>query len=49
MHLVPAEFTLETAYGSVTPLHRPEDFEALIDQAMGGHAAEVVREMEGRP
>jgi AbrB family looped-hinge helix DNA binding protein len=29
VRLVPATFTLESAYGSVTPQNRPEDFKAL--------------------
>lgn len=29
VRLVPATFTLESAFGSVTPRNRPEDFKAL--------------------
>jgi antitoxin PrlF len=29
VRLVPATFTLESAYGSVTPRNRPEDFKAV--------------------
>jgi lipoyl(octanoyl) transferase len=41
--LRPATFTLESAYGSVAPLNRPEDFQAMIRQAMEDHADEVQR------
>ncbi|HWO93244.1 MAG TPA: AbrB/MazE/SpoVT family DNA-binding domain-containing protein [Dehalococcoidia bacterium] len=43
-----ARFTLETAYGSVPPKHRPEDFEAMKDQAMEEHAEEVARVLHRR-
>ena len=33
MRLVPAQFTLESAYGSVEPLRRPEDFERITREA----------------
>lgn len=33
VRLVPAAFTLETAYGSVTPLTQPEDFAAISNAA----------------
>ncbi len=33
VRLVPATFTLESAYGSVTPRSRPEDFKALSRMA----------------
>ncbi|MGI8551601.1 MAG: AbrB/MazE/SpoVT family DNA-binding domain-containing protein [Dehalococcoidia bacterium] len=45
MHLLPPEYTLESAYGSVVPKHRPEDFDAMIDEAMEEHAEEVVRKL----
>ncbi|TAK33884.1 MAG: hypothetical protein EPO21_11730 [Chloroflexota bacterium] len=45
VRLQPVTFTLESAYGSVTPRKRPEDFERLIRDAMDEHAEEVVREM----
>ena len=40
-----ATFTLESAYGSVTPLNVPEDFDALISEAMDAHADRVVVEL----
>ena len=39
VRLVPAQFTLETAYGSVEPLHRPEDFERMTRDAKEAKAA----------
>ncbi|MDP2935295.1 MAG: hypothetical protein Q8O86_02270 [Dehalococcoidia bacterium] len=48
VRLAPVEFTLESAYGSVTPINRPEDFEELIREAMEEHTEEVIREMKSR-
>lgn len=48
VRLVPARFTLESGYGSVTPRKRPEDFKRHIREAMEEHADEVVQEMQGR-
>ena len=48
VRLAPVAFTLESAYGSVTPLHRPEDFDTMIAEAMEDHADQVVREMANR-
>jgi antitoxin PrlF len=48
VRLLPAKFTLESAYGSVTPLHRPENFEEMIQEAMEEHADEVVSEMQNQ-
>ncbi len=45
VRLIPAKFTLESAYGSISPRKRPEDFELLIEEAMDEHADEVVREL----
>ncbi len=45
VRLAPAKFTLESAYGSVTPLHRPEDFEAIKEQALEAKAEEQVRKL----
>ncbi len=33
VRLVPAQFSLESAYGSVAPLRRPEDFERITREA----------------
>ncbi len=43
--LAPAVFTLETAFGSVTPINRPENFKEVSRQAMEEHAEELVRKM----
>lgn len=43
--LVPARFTLESAYGSVKPSQRPEDFEALIREAKEARAEKTLREL----
>jgi len=48
VRLVPADFTLESAYGSVTPRKRPEDFEEAVREGMDQHADEVVREMQAK-
>jgi AbrB family looped-hinge helix DNA binding protein len=45
VRLMPVEFTLEETFGSVTPLHRPEDFEELSRLAKDEKAARSVREM----
>ncbi len=44
VRLVPAEFTLESAYGSVEPLQRPEDFSAISREAKEEHAARIARD-----
>jgi len=43
--LVPRELTLEETFGSVTPLNRPEDFEALSRQAKEEKADRTVRKI----
>jgi antitoxin PrlF len=48
VRLTPAKFTLESAYGSVTPVSRPEDFEAIKEEALAEKAEEVVRELRGK-
>jgi antitoxin PrlF len=44
--LLPEPFTIETAFGAVEPINRPEDFEALLEIAMDEHAEHVLREMD---
>lgn len=39
VHIKPVTFTLESAYGSVEPLHRPEDVDELIYEAKAERAA----------
>jgi AbrB family looped-hinge helix DNA binding protein len=46
VRLRPAKFTLESAYRSVTPLNRPEDFDRMIQEAMEDHADEVQAELQ---
>ena len=43
-----ARFTLKSAFGSVTPKHRPEDFDAMIDDAMEEQADHIVRSLRRR-
>lgn len=43
--LMPPRFTLETAFGSVEPLNRPEDFEEVIRDAKDEHAQRTVEKM----
>ena len=43
--LAPAAFSLESAYGSVKPSRKPEDFEALIREAKVARVEESVREL----
>ncbi|HOG45064.1 MAG TPA: AbrB/MazE/SpoVT family DNA-binding domain-containing protein [Anaerolineae bacterium] len=45
VYLTVVKETLESAYGAVEPLHRPEDFHALRDRAIDDHAAETLRGM----
>jgi len=45
VRLRPARYTLETAYGSVKPLHRPEDFDRMSREAREEHADETIRKM----
>lgn len=37
----PAEYSLESVFGAVTPLARPEDFERLAQVAFDEHTARV--------
>jgi AbrB family looped-hinge helix DNA binding protein len=46
VRLVPAGFTLETAYGSVRPLQQPEDFKQRAREAKDELAERVVRKLE---
>ena len=41
-----APMSLEEAFGSVPPLNRPEDFEALGREAWEEHAGKVLDEMD---
>lgn len=48
VRLKPVRFTLETAYGSVDPLNRPEDFDALIRHAKEERAQRALDELQSR-
>ena len=43
---LPPVMSLEEAFGSVTPLNQPEDFDELREAAMEEHAVKVVEEMK---
>jgi antitoxin PrlF len=42
VRLLPAAFTLESAYGSVTPRSHPEDFNAIIRSAKEEKAKQTI-------
>jgi AbrB family looped-hinge helix DNA binding protein len=48
VRLVPAAFTIETAYGSVTPLKKPEDFDEITRSVKEERATRTVRKMRRR-
>ena len=48
VRLVPAGYTLESAYGSVKPIARPEDFAAISKAAIEEHVEKTVRKMGQR-
>ena len=48
VRLIPASFTLESAYGSVQPSNYPEDFEAVSRTAKGAKAEATLRELKNR-
>lgn len=43
VRLLPVTFTLETAFGSVEPLERPEDFDEVTRRAREEHARQLAR------
>ena len=45
VRLLPAPFTLESAYGSVTPQQHPENFKAIERAAKDEHVDKVVRKL----
>lgn len=45
IRVAPARFTLESAFSSVKPLHRPEDFEELTDAAKAAKARATADEL----
>ena len=48
VRLVPVEFTLEQVFGSVTALHRPEDFDEVSRRAKDGKAKQTLWEMQSQ-
>lgn len=47
VRLARAAFSLEEAFGSVSPKERPEDFDRMIREAMEKRAAQTVQELQG--
>ena len=45
VQLAPAEFTIETAMGSVRPVSRPEDLDEIARRAKAEHVDRVVERM----
>ena len=45
VRLKPSFFTLETVFGSVKPLNKPEDFDRIISEVKAGRAEQTVREL----
>ncbi len=45
VRLAPVSFSLESAYGSVTPSKRPEDFDEITRSAKEAKAEETAREL----
>ena len=48
VRLAVPSFTLESAYGSVRPSRKPEDFDEISRDAKQGKAEETARELSGR-
>ncbi|MCL4386421.1 MAG: AbrB/MazE/SpoVT family DNA-binding domain-containing protein [Actinobacteria bacterium] len=46
VRLAPAKYNLETVYGVVKPLNKPEDFKKLKQTAIKEHVKKVMEEME---
>jgi hypothetical protein len=46
VRLAPAKYTLETVYGVVKPLKKPEDFKKLKQIAIKEHVEKIIEEME---
>lgn len=46
VRLLPAPFTLESAYGSVARRQQPEDFKAIERRAKEEHVEKVLRRLE---
>ena len=48
VHLAPAAFTLESAFGSVTPSKKPEDFKKIAEAAKDAKAEETAQKLRKR-
>jgi antitoxin PrlF len=46
IRLAPMRFTIETAFGSVKPLSRPEDFKHISRAAVDEHVARQIAKMQ---
>lgn len=45
VRIVPAAYTLESTYGAVTPINRPENFKEIERQAKEEHVERVMQKM----
>jgi AbrB family looped-hinge helix DNA binding protein len=48
VRMVPAPFTLESAFGSVQPSHRPQDFETICREAKEAHVERTITKQHER-
>lgn len=46
VRIAPAKYTLETVYGIVKPMKRPQDFKKLKQIAIREHTKKVIEEMK---
>lgn len=46
VRLAPVRFTLETAYGSVKPTHRPENFKRIAQHAKAKHVEHSLEKLQ---
>lgn len=46
VRLASAKYNLESAFGAVKPLNRPEDFKKIKQKVIEEHAIKVMEEME---
>lgn len=46
VRIAPAKYTLETVFGAVKPLKKPEDYKNLKKIAIKEHADKVIEEMK---
>jgi len=48
VQLLPAAYTIESAFGSVKPIHRPEDFKELSRRARDEKARRTLKKLRSR-